>query len=87
MSLKNLVLGANWGAGEWPDHVDVSHTGSLDCMRYVPERTCHDEAEAPQSFLCGECGWFWTDWDGFELEFHYCPNCGARIKAVGECGR
>ena len=45
------------------------------------ERTCHDEAEAPQSFLCGECGWFWTDPED-ELGFSYCPNCGAKV--VGE---
>lgn len=42
------------------------------------ERTCHDEAESPMSFLCGECGWFWNDPED-ELGFRYCPNCGARV--------
>ena len=41
-------------------------------------RTCHDEAGSPQSFMCGECGWFWNDPED-ELGFRYCPNCGARI--------
>ena len=43
------------------------------------ERTCRDECEAPQSFLCGECGWFDTDFDGLPLEYSFCPNCGARV--------
>lgn len=42
------------------------------------ERTCHDEAESPMSFLCEECGWFWNDPED-ELGFCYCPNCGARV--------
>ena len=42
------------------------------------ERTCHDEAESQQSFLCSVCGWFWNDQED-ELGFSYCPNCGAKV--------
>lgn len=73
----NLPLGDSW-SGEWPAYVLVHHEGAVDDVKYVPERTCHDEAESPQSFLCGECGWFWTDPED-ELGFRYCPNCGARV--------
>lgn len=55
--------------------------GKLDKERvYVPERTCRDKADAPQSFLCSRCGWFDTDVDGLPLEYAYCPNCGARVE-------
>ena len=42
MSFTNLMLGHNWGSGEWPEYVLVSHEGAVDDVRYVPERTCHD---------------------------------------------
>lgn len=42
------------------------------------ERTCHDMAKSPQSFLCSECGWFWNDPED-ELGFSYCPNCGTKV--------
>ena len=42
-------------------------------------RTCRNKADAPQSFLCGKCGWFDTDVDGLTLEYSYCPHCGARV--------
>lgn len=39
MSHTNLVLGGNWGKGEWPEFVDVGHEGSSDGRRYLPQRT------------------------------------------------
>lgn len=78
MSNTNMVLGS-WRLGEWPEYVTVSHEGMREVgRRYVPERTCYDVAESPQSFMCGECGWFWNDKED-ELGFSYCPHCGAKV--------
>lgn len=87
MSYTNLILGGNWPLSEWPEYVEVGHEGAVDSARYVPGRTCRDECEGtPQSFLCGACGWFYTDIEGDELGFSYCPNCGAGIAGGGEHG-
>ena len=37
MSFTNLVLGGNWGPGEWPEFVEVSHGSGEVAVRYVPE--------------------------------------------------
>ena len=72
----NLPLGGNW-AGEWPAYVLVHHEGSVDDVRYVPERTCryvYDE---------GLCGWVCSECGGLEPvgdHVRYCPDCGARIE-------
>ena len=87
MSYTNLILGGNWPLSEWPGYVEVGHEGAVDFARHVPDRTCRDECEGtPQSFLCGVCGWFYTDIEGDDLGFSYCPSCGARIACGGEHG-
>lgn len=68
------------------DDCDASVSGmsadeAITAWNRRSERTCHDEAESPMSFMCGECGWFWTDPED-ELGFRYCPHCGAKV--VGE---
>ena len=70
------------------DDCDASASGmsadeAMAAWNRRAERTCHDEAGSPMSFLCGECWWFWNDPED-ELGFRYCPNCGARIRAVAE---
>ena len=71
----NLPLGGNW-AGEWPAYVLVHHEGSVDDVRYVPERTCHYVYDKENcAWRCSGCG-------GLEpVGYHvrYCPDCGARI--------
>ena len=71
----NLVLGANWLIGEWPESVDVMHEGAGDSIKYVPERTCHAKPwHEHSSFLrCSECGGVFARW------FSYCPSCGAKL--------
>lgn len=64
------------------DDGDTTCSGLMDkaieAWNRRAERTCHDEAESQQSFLCSECGWFWNDQED-ELGFSYCPNCGAKV--------
>lgn len=82
MSFTSLSLGHNWPADEWPEYVEVDHDDGRGGgpVRYVPERTCRDERKKrPDSFLCSKCGWFWIDFDGDELGFSYCPNCGRKV--------
>ena len=76
----NLPLGGNW-AGEWPAYVLVHHEGSVDDVRYVPERTC---CKVPGRMKygrrmpkCSECGQSLGD-----ERWVYCPSCGARIKGA-----
>lgn len=84
MSFTNLVLGTNWGAGEWPEHVEVSHEGARDSgLRYVPEHTCSISYEYDgvpffhhihvHELTCGH------DVRLFEDVPSYCPYCGARV--------
>ena len=71
----NLPLGGNW-AGEWPAYVLVHHEGSVDDVRYVPERTCRYVYDK------GLCGWVCSECGGLEpVGYHvrYCPDCGARV--------
>lgn len=85
MSFTNLVLGQNWGFEEWPDHVEVGHTGKLDCKRYVPERTCrivYDERE--YAYRCSRCGCYTGTFhhsDGKFYEPEYCASCGTKVVA------
>lgn len=58
--------------------MELSYDEAVEAWNRRSERTCHDEAESPQSFMCGECGWFWIDPED-ELGFRYCPKCGARV--------
>lgn len=77
----NLPLGGNW-AGEWPAYVLVHHEGTVDDVRYVPERTCHP-THTREKWECDVCGCVIRP--GFMPEFagvgvlRYCPHCGARI--------
>lgn len=84
MSFTNLVLGTNWGAGEWPEHVEVSHEGMRDSgLSYVPERTCSISYEYDgvpffhpihvHELTCGH------DVRLFEDVPRYCPYCGAKV--------
>lgn len=84
----NLPLGGNW-AGEWPAYVLVHHEGSVDDVRYVPERTCRNVSPDPTGFRCSECGAedytsdSMTMWrDGGPVDISFCPNCGARIEGA-----
>lgn len=60
----NLPLGGNW-AGEWPAYVLVHHEGSVDDVRYVPERTCDvyetrrrvSQTQTLISKACSHCGY------------------------------
>lgn len=91
MSHTNLVLGGNWGKGEWPEFVDVGHEGSSDGRRYLPQRTCHVEHVCSKDEIwphtaCSECGGRLRYYDtvneygedSYEL-CPYCPNCGAEV--------
>ena len=71
----NLPLGGNW-AGEWPAYVLVHHEGSVDDVRYVPERRrryVYDREIC--AWRCSECGGLEPVGD----HVSYCPDCGARI--------
>lgn len=69
------------GCGASVTTIFQSEWTAIEAWNRRAERTCHDEAGSPMSFLCGECGWFWNDPED-ELGFRYCPSCGARV--VGE---
>ena len=76
----NLPLGGNW-AGEWPAYVLVHHEGSVDDVRYVPERTCRivsakEAGGTGYAPACSSCGWQSGVWH----QYNYCPNCGARVE-------
>ena len=88
MSFTNLTLQC-WD-GEWPEFIEVSHDGTGDLMRYVPERTCeffYDKKMA--EYACSACGERVSGSnpdDEYEVSplavlesFEYCPNCGARV--------
>lgn len=50
-----------------------------EIRRYVPERTCRNEATAPSVlFECSECGACFVQ-EPIDGCFDYCPNCGARV--------
>ena len=82
----NLPLGGNW-VGEWPAYVLVHHEGTVDDVRYVPERTSAVEvshgAHGPEPrfpgdvwtmhHVCSACG---GAVDGGD---RYCKHCGARF--------
>ena len=75
----DLPLGGNW-AGEWPAYVLVHHEGSVDDVRYVPERTCRvvrdgepSATGVPRELRCSECGGRLSRFGSF------CPTCGARV--------
>ena len=71
----NLPLGGNW-AGEWPAYVLVHHEGSVDDVKYVPERTCHYVYDKEIcAWRCSECGGLEPVGD----HVSYCPDCGARV--------
>lgn len=86
MSHTNLLLGHNWEPSEWPDHVDVSHEGTTDGVRYVPEvRRCgtcivvssrYDEDVDSWVFELS-CGDLFTWWDSTPPGF--CPYCGCEV--------
>lgn len=61
------------------DAYDEAKEAVIEKWNRRAERTCRNKADAPQSFLCGKCGWFDTDVDGLTLEYSYCPHCGARV--------
>lgn len=90
----NLPLGGNW-AGEWPAYVLVHHEGSVDDVRYVPERTCrmvdcgsHDTCVVNRELSNGnimsmEFGYKQCSECGTNVfdcsTVRYCPNCGAKV--------
>lgn len=73
MSITNLTLGPHWG-DEWPDHVDVSHEGKDDFVRYVPERTCQ-MIDNGCELCCSEC----DARHEYDMEPNYCSCCGAKV--------
>lgn len=90
----NLPLGENW-AGEWPAYVLVHHEGSVDDVRYVPERTCRpgvaSDGCGAWGVYCPECGHTLSGPHASrelakryaarrDIMPRYCPNCGARIE-------
>ena len=82
----DLTLGDSW-SGEWPAYVLVHHEGTVDDVRYVPERTAAVEvshgAHGPlprfpgdvwtMHHVCSACGGPVDGGDG------YCRHCGARL--------
>lgn len=80
MSFTNMVLGGNWGGGDWPERIDVSHEVGAASRAYVPERTCRDIGGTDGTnaehydFGCSACG-YCCDLP----EPDYCPGCGARV--------
>lgn len=88
MSHTNLILGHNWEPSEWPDHVDVSHEGTRDGVRYVPELERRDTCTVESSHRAwGEdetwyevelsCGDSFPWWDSCPPDF--CPYCGCEV--------
>ena len=71
------------GEQRYPERIRV---GSLENPRvYVPERTCRivsakEAGRAGYAPACSSCGWQSAVWH----QYSYCPNCGARIRAVDE---
>lgn len=80
MSFTNLALETNWGAGEWPEHVEVSHEGVRGSgRRYIPEHTYHPEIAGTayhSAIMCSACKY------PIDEVTVYCPHCGARLEGV-----
>ena len=72
MSFTNMVL-QRWD-GEWPEFIEVSHEGTADLMRYVPERTC-EMVDNGRELCCSVCDWR-HDYDDEPV---YCSGCGAKV--------
>lgn len=80
MSNTSLVLGMNWQLDEWPEYIDVLHTGDCDSVLYVPERTCEIEAGSGYDDLLEEE--FWHLSCGHMLvgtKPDFCSKCGAKV--------
>ena len=63
----------------------------LDDIEAVPERNGYDTG-ASRWFHCSECGYgvfdvYLDDEQKYDLEYHYCPNCGAKMKGAEDAGR
>ena len=70
-----------------PEQAIAATLGSSNCSNNCTnsERTgtCHNAAPSYLDFLCSECGFVHYHSDendsGDGNEWHYCPNCGARV--------
>lgn len=90
MSHTNIMLGTNWEPDEWPDHVDVSHEGAGDGVRYVPEvrrcgtctveSSCYNEGVDSWVFelSCGDLFMWWCS-----CPPDFCPYCGCEVIGSG----
>lgn len=82
MSFTNLTL-QRWD-GEWPEFIEVSHEGTGDLMRYVPERKCHNVHRLRNiGFKCSVCGYDACGCRDCGVEpasWDHCPECGSVVE-------
>lgn len=66
-----------------PEQAIEATLGSCNCTNSERTGTCHNAAPSYLDFLCSECGFVHYHSDendsGDGNEWHYCPNCGARV--------
>lgn len=82
MSFTNMVL-QRWD-GEWPEYIEVSHEGTGDSMRYLPERKCHNVHRLRRTgFKCSVCGYDACGCRDCGIEpasWDHCPECGSVVE-------
>ena len=71
-----------FGWSELPEEIYVDNRSdfgavSREAVKYVPERTCRNEATVQRKFKCSECGDVWGK--PSVDEFRFCPTCGAKV--------
>ena len=87
MSFTNLLLSGNWSSSDWPEHVDVSHEGRLDCKRYVPRRICRMEYDTVhRDYVCSACG-EWFDTHGYVRKSGVSLHCCVSVRVQRLCVR
>lgn len=91
MAHTSLVLGANWGADEWPSHVTVSHEAAhaRDGRPYVP---WHGVRVVSREEVRTQDGGRLVQWGlscghsalrSVQAPF-WCPMCGAEVVGDGD---
>ena len=69
----------------WSDNDVVDMIESRPTIDAVP--VVHGEWEhKPNTYICEctACRKYWIPY-GDEYDYHYCPNCGAKMKTVTDC--
>lgn len=69
-----------WG---YVSQIQINNAPTIEA---VPERNGYDTGTS-RWFHCSECGYgvfdvYLDDEQKYDLAYHYCPNCGAKMKGV-----